>query len=64
MVTLIYSDTEGWSRHEQFLNEKEARAYIKKEIGSQCDVYGYNPAPLLIVGDSHEVKEIEGYRYC
>ena len=65
MFTLIWSDTEGWPRYEQFESEKEATKFLKKEVGTQkqCEKSGYNPAPLL-VSDDHTVMECKGYRYC
>jgi len=63
MVTLIYSDGEGWSVVEQFSSEKEADSCVKElmpEKGYDC---GFNPGPITILED-HTIKKYSGFRYC
>jgi hypothetical protein len=58
--TLIYSDTEGWPRIERFNSEKEADAWVKKNLRKPD---WWNPAPQLIIGPKHQIKEYRGFEY-
>ena len=69
MVTVILSDTEGWNITKQFSYVDEAEQWLLDEheinVKEDWDHDWYNPSPMLIVGDDHQIIKYEsrGFRY-
>jgi hypothetical protein len=68
MVTVIWSDTEGWKNIKQVESVEDGENLLLDEgvdVNNhyECSEMGWNPSPTLIVGDNHEIKQYDGFQY-
>ena len=67
-VTGIFSDSEGWNNVEQFPSIQECEEWflengIDLADPTECNNQRWNPSPMMIIGEEHQVRTYTGYRY-